>query len=76
MMASQPHSAEPASVMDVDFGSRQVPPSREPVPEVYFGEPASQAYGQVTRELAPSSLDPATVERAFVEFFSAADPAT
>lgn len=34
MMASQPHSAEPASVMDVDFGSRQVPPSREPVPEV------------------------------------------
>jgi hypothetical protein len=36
------------------------PPS-EPIPELYFGVPAEQAYGAITRELRPSRLAPARV---------------
>lgn len=42
----------------------------EPIPELYFGLPSEQAYGAITRELRPSRLAPATVEREFVEFFA------
>ncbi len=31
-------------------------PPTEPIPELYFGVPAAQAYGQITRELRPSRL--------------------
>ncbi|MEZ5966301.1 MAG: DUF6687 family protein [Planctomycetota bacterium] len=33
----------------------------EPIPELYYGVPAAQAYGEVTRALAPSRLPPARV---------------
>lgn len=42
----------------------------EPVPEVYFGQPTSQEYGKITRELAPSGLRPQQVERTFVDFLT------
>ena len=34
----------------------------EPIPELYHGVPAIQEYGQITRTLTPSALDPETVE--------------
>ncbi len=42
----------------------------EPVPEVYFGQPTSQEYGKITRELAPSRLSSQQVERTFVDFLA------
>lgn len=50
-------------------------PPTEPIPELYFGEPAAQEYGQVTRQRQPSRLPSDAVEREFVAFF-AAPPAT
>ena len=47
------------------------PPS-EPIPELYFGVPSVQAYGQLTRELRPSNLPPERVEAALVRFFAEA----
>ena len=44
----------------------------EPIPELYFGVPSEQAYGQITRELRPSALPPERVVAAFVAFFSRA----
>ena len=44
----------------------------EPVPELYHGLPSEQEYGQFTRQLTPSSLDPDEVEDAFVQFFARA----
>jgi hypothetical protein len=45
---------------------------QEPIPELFFGVPAAQAYGEVTRELRPSRLPPAVVEREIAQFFAAA----
>jgi hypothetical protein len=45
------------------------PPS-EPIPELYFGVPEPQEYGQLTRRLLPSRLPVETVLSAFVEFFA------
>ena len=42
----------------------------EPIPELYFGVPSTQAYGQVSRELRPSRLPADRIAREFVEFFS------
>jgi len=47
-------------------------PPGEPIPELWFGVPGAQAYGQVTRVLAPSRLKPEQVVAAFVDFYSAA----
>ena len=43
----------------------------EPIPELYFGVPSRQEYGQLTRELRPSALRPEQVVAAFVEAFAA-----
>jgi hypothetical protein len=41
----------------------------EPIPELYFGPPAKQEYGKITRELHCSGLSPETIEREFCAFF-------
>jgi hypothetical protein len=46
------------------------PPS-EPIPELWFGVPGAQAYGQVTRVLAPSRLPAEQVVAALVDHFIA-----
>jgi len=43
----------------------------EPIPELYFGKPSTQEYGQVTRLMLPSRLPPELVERELVAFFAA-----
>lgn len=45
----------------------------EPTPELWFGVPAPQEYGQVTRTLLPSRLPPERVAANFVAFFTEAD---
>ncbi len=47
-------------------------PPTEPIPELYFGVPAAQEYGEVTRQLAPSRLPVETVERELLRCFTAA----
>lgn len=47
-------------------------PPGEPIPELYFGVPSVQAYGQLTRELRPSNLPPERVEAALVRCFTEA----
>lgn len=42
----------------------------EPVPELYHGVPAEQAYGQITRTLTPSRLEPETVTQVVLEHFA------
>lgn len=49
-------------------------PPGEPIPELWFGIPGAQAYGQVTRVLAPSRLDPERVVAALVDHFSKSSP--
>ena len=49
-------------------------PPRDPIPELYFGVPAAQEYGQLTRTLVPSRLPAEVVTAAFVRFFAAAPP--
>ncbi len=39
-------------------------PPTDPIPELYFGVPSAQQYGQSTRELRPSRLPPAKVVEA------------
>lgn len=46
------------------------PPS-EPIPELYFGVPSRQEYGQLTRDLRPSALSLEQVVGAFVQHFAA-----
>jgi hypothetical protein len=46
-------------------------PPNEPIPELYFGVPSRQEYGQLTRELRPSALSPEQVVGAFVQHFAA-----
>lgn len=43
----------------------------EPIPELWFGVPGRQEYGQVTRVLLPSRLSPPTVIAAVRSFFGA-----
>jgi hypothetical protein len=43
----------------------------DPIPELYFGVPSAQQYGQLTRELRPSRLSTDTVTAEFVSFFAA-----
>lgn len=50
-------------------------PPAEPIPELYFGVPAAQEYGQLTRELRPSSLRDDAVERAVARHLAEAPPA-
>ncbi len=47
----------------------------EPIPELYFGVPSVQPYGQLTRDLRPSKLAPAAVAEAFLAHFAAAGSA-
>jgi len=45
-------------------------PPTEPIPELWFGAPGPQEYGQVTRRLAVSRLDVDRVVAMFVAFFA------
>jgi Family of unknown function (DUF6687) len=45
-------------------------PRTEPVPELYHGIAAPQAYGQLTRTLTPSPLPVTDVEALFADFFA------
>ena len=45
-------------------------PPDVPIPELYFGVPSEQEYGELTRELRPSGLRPEQVRGAFVRFFA------
>ena len=45
-------------------------PVDEPVPELYYGVPTTQTYGQITRVLRPSKLMHDQVESLFTEFFA------
>ncbi len=45
-------------------------PPTEPIPELYFGVPAAQEYGQITRQLVPSRLPAAQVTEALLSFFA------
>lgn len=55
-----------------DGASWQADPPTEPIPELYFGVPSPQEYGQSTRELRPSRLPPERVIAAFGTFFAQA----
>jgi len=46
----------------------------EPIPELYFGVPKAQSYGQITRELRPSRLRQEQVAAEFVAFFRQSQP--
>jgi hypothetical protein len=46
-------------------------PPTEPIPELYFGVPAAQEYGQITRILVPSRLRPERVQEALATHFAA-----
>lgn len=46
-------------------------PPGEPIPELYFGLPGAQEYGQITRRLRPSALPPEVVEREVARHFAA-----
>lgn len=49
-------------------------PPTEPIPELYFGVPSRQEYGQLTRELRPSALRPEQVLAACIAHFAAPLP--
>jgi len=53
-----------------DGASWNADPPTEPIPEVYFGVPSAQDYGQITRELRPSRLRADQVVAAFVAHFA------
>jgi hypothetical protein len=55
-----------------DGASWQADPPSEPIPELYFGVPSAQEYGQLTRDLRPSQLPVERVEAACVAFFARA----
>ncbi|MFN3242611.1 MAG: DUF6687 family protein [Planctomycetota bacterium] len=52
-----------------DGASWNADPPDTPIPELYFGVPSAQEYGEITRELRPSRLTPEQVRGAFVGFF-------
>lgn len=45
-------------------------PPDTPIPELYFGVPSEQAYGEITRELRPSALAPERVVEALLAHFT------
>lgn len=53
-----------------DGASWQADQPTEPIPELYFGVPSAQQYGQLTRELRPSRLPAERVTAAIVAFFA------
>lgn len=53
-----------------DGASWNADPPTEPIPELYFGVPSEQAYGQTTRELRPSRLPVERVVAAFVACYT------
>lgn len=53
-----------------DGGSWNADPPNEPIPELWFGEPGPQAYGQVTRVRLPSRLPAERVTAAVAAFFA------
>ena len=55
---------------DRDGACWQADPPDAPIPELYFGVPSQQEYGEITRELRPSKLPPAQVTAAFATFFA------
>lgn len=52
-----------------DGASWSADPPSEPIPELYFGVPSRQEYGQLTRELRPSRLPAERVLATFVSCF-------
>jgi hypothetical protein len=57
-----------------DGASWNADPPDEPIPELYFGVPSAQAYGQLTRELRPSRLAEHAVVAAFAGHFASPAP--
>lgn len=53
-----------------DGASWQADPPTTPIPELYFGVPSEQEYGEITRELRPSKLPAERVATAFGAFFA------
>jgi hypothetical protein len=53
-----------------DGASWQADAPTEPIPELYFGVPSVQEYGQLTRDLRPSQLPVERVTAACVAFFA------
>lgn len=68
--------AQRLNELDPDVESADAPvrwvadPPDQPVPELYRGIPAEQEYGQITRELRPSRLEPSAVQRVLREAFN------
>lgn len=54
-----------------DGASWNADPPSEPIPELWFGVPGAQEYGQITRQLVPSRLAADRVVAAFATFFGA-----
>jgi hypothetical protein len=52
-----------------DGASWQADPPGEPIPELYFGVPSAQEYGQLTRDLRPSRLPCERVVAACLAYF-------
>lgn len=55
---------------DHDGAAWSADPPTEPIPELYFGVPGAQAYGQITRELRPSRLTAERIHAEFLAFFA------
>lgn len=53
-----------------DGASWQADAPGTPIPELYFGVPSQQEYGEITRELRPSKLPVEQVIAAFATFFA------
>ena len=49
-------------------------PPTDPVPELYHGIPSPQEYGQITRTLTPTRLDPARVETECAAYLATKKP--
>ena len=53
-----------------DGASWNADPPTAPIPELYFGVPSEQEYGQISRELRPSRLPPDDIVAAFANYFA------
>jgi hypothetical protein len=72
----RPLAAQLAALEPEHDGARWcADPPGDPIPELYFGVPAVQPYGQLTRELRPSRLPAERVVGTFVSFFACTRPA-
>ena len=67
-LAARLHALEHAAG-PVDAAIWNADPPDEPIPELYFGTAAPQAYGEVTRALAPSRLAPGQVVDCVREYY-------